>query len=156
MTRNEKARPDDVEFDRMIATAHRSIHREMRRGGRWLGRRALTGGLVTLVVAGGGAAVASQIDSPSSSVFPAGPAAPPQRGEDATIGPWRIGQPPPDLVQIDLDDGRSGYLRTYDMANGSQNPDFDRKRGSWTDTVLPVYAEDGQTVIGEFVGGSRR
>jgi hypothetical protein len=42
------------------------------------------------------------------------------------------------------------------MANGSQNPDFQRKRGSWTDIVLPVYAKDGQTVIGEFVGGSSR
>ncbi len=156
MTRNEQARPDDAEFDRLIATAHRSIHREMRRGRRHRGKRAVIGGLVTLVVAGGGAAVASQIDGPNSSLFPAGPAAPPQRGEEVTIGPWRIGQAAPDLVPVDLPDGRSGYLRTYDMANGSQNPDFDRKRGSWTDTVLPVYAEDGQTVIGEFVGGSRR
>jgi hypothetical protein len=42
------------------------------------------------------------------------------------------------------------------MANCSQNPAFERKRGDWTDTVLPVYAADGQTVIGEFVAGSSK
>lgn len=161
MTPTEQARPTDAEFDGLIATAHRSIHREMRRGRRRRGRRALTGGLVALAVAGGGAAVASQIDRPAPSPFPpgtfaAGPTAPPKPGDDLEIGPWTRDQAPPDLVSIDLEDGRSGYLRTYDLANGSQNPEFQRKRGRWTDTVLPVYAKDGQTVIGEFVGGSSR
>ena len=123
----------------------------------------MTGGLVALVVAGGGAAVASQFDGPApptspfrAGTFPAGPTAPPKPGDDVKIGPWVKDQTPPDLVPIDLEDGRSGYMRTYDLAYGSQNPAFERKRGSWTDFVLPVYAKDGQTVIGEFVAGSSK
>lgn len=83
------------------------------------------------------------------------PTAPPEAGQDVTIGPWEKDQPAPDLVPVNLPDGRSGFLRTYDMANGSQNPDFIRKVSEHsTQTVLPVYAADGQTVIGEFVAGT--
>ncbi len=41
------------------------------------------------------------------------------------------------------------------MAYGSQNPDFIRKVSENSEEVVPlVYAEDGQTVIGEFVAGT--
>lgn len=108
----------------------------------------------------GGSGIVAWADSPrdSSGDAPGSapvPTAPPKVGEDVTIGPWAKDQPAPDLVPIDLEDGRSGFLRTYDMANGSQNPDFVRKTGKKSEeTVLPVYAKDGQTVIGEFVAGT--
>lgn len=76
-------------------------------------------------------------------------------GEDVTIGPWAKDRPAPDLVPIDLADGRSGFLRTYDLANENKNPDFTRKVSEHSiETVLPAYAKDGQTVIGEFVAGT--
>lgn len=86
---------------------------------------------------------------------PPAPSAPPKAGENVTIGPWAKDKPAPDLVPIDLEGGRSGFLRTYDLVNGSQNPDFIRTVNEHSEeTVLPVYDKDGQTVIGEFVAGT--
>ena len=83
------------------------------------------------------------------------PAAPPKLGEPVSIGPWEKGKAAPDLVPIDLEDGRSGFLRTYDMVHGSLDADFTRRvNENTTETVLPLYAKDGQTVIGEFVAST--
>ncbi len=124
-------------------------------------RRAVT--IITCTIASGliaGSGIVAWADSPrgDSDDAPGSapvPTAPPKVGEDVTIGPWAKDKPAPDLVPVDLEDGRSGFLRTYDMATGNQNPEFSRKTGKKSEeTVLPVYAEDGQTVIGEFVAGT--
>ena len=120
---------------------------------------AFTASLATgLLVSGGVAAWSASEDTPEDvlkQIETSAPTAPPERGEDVTIGPWQKDKPAPDLVPVDLEDGRSGYLRTYDLAHGSGKPEFTRSTGKNSEeTVLPVYAEDGQTKIGEFVAGT--
>ncbi|GAA3530548.1 hypothetical protein GCM10022234_29700 [Aeromicrobium panaciterrae] len=122
---------------------------------------AITSGLI---VGGGIVAWAESPDDNSGGVlknekdllgFDEAPTAPPKPGDDLTIGGWVRGKPAPDLMPIDLEDGRSGYLRTYDMAHGDENPAFVRRVSDQSEeTVLPVYAKDGQTVIGEFVAST--
>ena len=103
----------------------------------------------------GGAYAASQVLSPSPDPAISMPTAPPKVGEKVTIGPWDATKPAPDLVPINLEDGRSGFLRTYDLAHGSDNPKFIRNTSDHShEIVLPVYAKDGQTVIGEFVAST--
>jgi len=161
-TRKAQDRPSDAEFQAIVDAAQHGIHRVIRRRRMGRSKPAFAAGLAVLVVTGGSAAVAAtKLAAPDEearsdvfSAFPAGPTAPPKPGEDVSIGPWTISKPPPDLTPIDLEDGRSGYLRTYDMAYGSQNPAFKRKVGRHFEIVLPVYAKDGQKVIGEFVAGT--
>lgn len=83
------------------------------------------------------------------------PTAPPKPGSEPSVGPWTAGEAPPDLVPIQTEDGLDGYLRTYDMANLS--PDKYKTRRVDENTVellIPVYAEDGQTVVGEWAAGT--
>lgn len=152
--------PSDAEFDQMITSARRRIHQtfELETRPWWRRLSRLTTATVIAFSAGGlagGAYAASQVLSPSPDPAISMPTAPPKVGENVTIGPWHAAKPAPDLVPIDLEDGRSGFLRTYDLAHGSKNPKFERKTGEKSyETVLPVYAEDGHTVIGEFVAGT--
>jgi predicted ribosomally synthesized peptide with SipW-like signal peptide len=107
--------------------------------------------LVILAIAiacgfGIGGGLASWTDSPDES-----------RPTGLTVGGMIPGQPDPDLVSIDLADGRSGFLRSDDMARSNSDRAFIRSTGENSEeTVLPVYARDGNTVIGEFVAGTAR
>lgn len=124
-----------------------------------ISRRRLAGALAAgLLVSGGAAAWSASEDTPKDVLQQSessAPTDPPESGEDVTIGPWQKDEPAPDLVPVELEDGRSGYLRTYDLAHGSGKPEFTRSTGKNSEeTVLPVYAKDGQTKIGTFVAGT--
>lgn len=124
-----------------------------------ISRRRLAGAFAAgLLVSGGVAAWSASEDTPEDVLQQSeasAPTAPPESGEDVTIGPWQKDEPAPDLIPVELEDGRSGYLRTYDLAHGSGEPEFTRSTGKNSEeTVLPVYEEDGQTKMGQFVAGT--
>lgn len=113
---------------------------------------------LTVGVLAGGAVAAQSASSdgvaPDDSGSEALTASPESDG-DLTIGPWQKNKPAPDLVPVTLKDGRSGFLRSFDLAYGSGKPEFTRSTGKNSEeTVLPVYEKDGQTQIGEFVAGT--
>lgn len=83
------------------------------------------------------------------------PTAPPAAGEVPKIGPWVVGEAPPDLVPIQTEDGLDGFLRTYDMAHLSpENHKTRRLDENTVEILIPVYAKDGQTVIGTWAAGT--
>lgn len=83
-----------------------------------------------------------------------GPSAPPQKGDKVVTGPWVAGEPAPDLTPVDLENGTSGFLRVFDLAKPTSELKTRKVDEKTTEFILPVYAEDGQTVIGEFVAGT--
>ena len=172
-TNTSPAWPSEAEFDQMIASSRVKLHQALDLEARPWWRKLSRMTVVTVVVfsaggVAGGAYAASQALSPAPEFsVPTGPpkpgekvakdmpTAPPEPGVEPKVGVWAVGESPPDLVPVILKDGREGFLRTYDMAYGSFNPKFTRKTGPRSNqTVLPVYAEDGQTVIGEWVAGT--
>lgn len=160
MTDHRTPPPGGDEMRELLASAKRHVLTQLSSEAAAKRRRRIRAAgtfSVGVIALGGATAAASTGVFGSSFGFPSGPDAPPKPGEPVTIGPWAKDRPAPDLVPIDLPDGRHGFLRTYDMAHGSQNPEFSRKTGKHSDeTVLPVYEKDGQTVIGEFVAGTSR
>lgn len=83
-----------------------------------------------------------------------GPTAPPEKGAGLSTGPWVAGEPAPDLTPIDLENGTSGYLRVFDLAKPTSELESRQITEKTREFLLPVYAEDGFTVIGEFVVGT--
>lgn len=118
--------------------------------------------LAGVVLAGGaivGGSVATVATSPDGGPGtrrsePVTPTAPPEPGKPPRIGPWKGGAPPPDLTPVELEDGRTGYLRLHDLGKPSSELKQRRVNQRTTETLITVYAEDGQTPIGEFVVGT--
>lgn len=128
---------------------------------------AVVGGALALGLALSGGLVAYASDTPASSPSASEKAAAaldksiprpterPAATEKLDIGPWQPNKPAPDLVPGQTDDGKPGFLLTYDLANANPDEQETRRVDDKTiEIVLPVYAEDGVTKIGDFTAGT--
>jgi len=68
-----------------------------------------------------------------------------------SFGTWQQGKPAPDLVEGTTNDGKPGFLRTYDLANLDPTKQKVEANG---DLLIPVYAEDGRTIIGQWTAAT--
>jgi len=132
------------------------------------GRRSATvaaGALLVGSVVGGGlvAQVSPSPHAPATSDKAAGAIdesiqRPTERPKDRSIiasGPWQAGQAAPDLIPAQTDDGQPGFLLTFDVAHADAENQMTRRVNEKTVAILlPVYAEDGVTQIGEFTAGT--
>jgi len=128
------------------------------RGRKWRSGAAILG--LTVVVGGGAAAFAGAVvvgypstdtQTHSSTAPPSPPVSVSSPLPEATLTPGAIqpGSPAPDLVEGFTNDGRPGYIRTYDLANLKAPAGV--KSGA---LKVKVYEADGQTVIGEWTAST--
>jgi hypothetical protein len=155
----ERLRPTESFWDEQW---ERAAYAEARSGARFVRtsqsrrRKALIAGFVTAaVVTGAGAAVATGVVPVNPLAGPTADTEPPRPVVTVesptpsgvlTNGSLVKGEQAPDLVGGQTDEGKPGFLRSYDLVHAPA-PD---KNG---DIVIPVYATDGRTVIGHFTAG---
>ncbi len=75
-------------------------------------------------------------------------------GEDSVVEP--------DLILVESDSGQIGYVfknNFYDINNQPENPEeaieYMKRLKKESPKVIPVYEQDGKTIIGEFTLGSK-
>lgn len=113
---------------------------------------ALTIGIVGGTVAGGVVASTEVADQPKSVAYPVN-----ENGD--TFGSAAAVSDPsnePDLIRVLATNGKEGYAKKADLdAGAASNPEEAREQAANAATAedrsVPVYANDGETVIGEFV-----
>lgn len=71
------------------------------------------------------------------------------------VGEWTDMDKMPDLILAENDNGESGYVKAEDLDDGEDNiQDTIEKTKTQSETQIPMYLQDGKTVIGQFTYGN--